>query len=997
MKNKLLLIGLLALVILSSSAMALTAPSGGVSYYNFSDTTDLWGSNDATNNGATSVTDYPTYNISGDSSPNSYDFDGSNDIYLSSNPLANVGTGDFAVSIWVKPDSFSDYNTFVSLGGNPSGAEDRILLTFNNNGKIETFIDDDTTSISTKSTSSYSTGTWYHIVSIRDSASQKLYVDGIIDSSYTHSNTADLDTTYFNNNAYIGSHENVHYFDGQIDQVKIYNRSLNETEVENLYNYGSIEGATIPDNFSVSVTDSWNGDNINNISVTIENGSYDCYQESATTEFSSVDGSCELNYSGSYEDYNGAYTGNAVDGDWTTKSSDYSSYLNETYVVPANATSANFEVKYYNTANSTDYYYNLTLSSDFLSDELLIRNKPISGLSIADPYVIAVYNYSSSSWVEHTVEPNIDFNTELEIYETRVKWIVEDDNSYTYTNTSGNTVTTELLANGWLYDISVYSPNYFTSNYESYNSSNNPLEATLNQSEVMFQSKEYITNDNLANCNHTIEGITQEQGTTWGLTAGLYNVTSTCEDYFNKTQQINVSILQSNTISLTGVYNGIANITLEDQSGDPITNATYELELESTGSSISTGSINETTNIPLLKNRNYTITIESEGYVSENRTFYANETYYNETITLYEPGSLYLYFYELGDGLIDSQQVNYTIKSSSRTYEGDTSSGTAVEDVINGEYVLTINSESYRTSKYYFVIDSSYQNISAYLLKESETTPIFFTVIDNYDDEVQGAKVDVQYNINGTSVSIGQRITDLSGQVRFYLDQEEDYYVSVSKEGYETFTGDLTPTTTTYTLRIKELGAQIIEPINSDVYYQTNYYYNNGSSINFTYYINSNQGLLTGYGFSTEYDGVNSQSYGGNPSGGLLTINISDYDIATQQTFTVDYWFVSGGENHTWSEEYFIFSDQSYSRDFELSNTGRIIIAFLTVIIFTIIGSRLASVSGGIIAGLLSYGFLFLFNILDFNFMNSLAGSGIMALTIVILLITLFNRDRRDI
>src|SRR6056297_3023804 len=119
MKNKLLLIGLLALVILSSSAMALTAPEGGVSYYNFSDTTDLWGSNDATNNGATSVTDYPTYNIIGDSSPNSYDFDGS-DWVLSNNNIPISGDDDSSISARVKSDTTG--GSSIIFVGTPSSS-----------------------------------------------------------------------------------------------------------------------------------------------------------------------------------------------------------------------------------------------------------------------------------------------------------------------------------------------------------------------------------------------------------------------------------------------------------------------------------------------------------------------------------------------------------------------------------------------------------------------------------------------------------------------------------------------------------------------------------------------------------------------------------------------------------------------------------------------------------------------------------------------------------
>src|SRR6056297_695998 len=179
MKNKLLLIGLLALVILSSSAMALTAPSGGVSYYNFSDTTDLWGSNDATNNGATSVTDYPTYNISGNSSPNSYSFDGSND-YVDTGFSSN--DDDASYSLWYYSSGLSDNDRLLVKTG--SGLFAGILyfeenIVWNVEYSEGNYMDLFTT---------FEANAWTHIVVTYSSGTYKIYKNGVEKDSSTSSN-----------------------------------------------------------------------------------------------------------------------------------------------------------------------------------------------------------------------------------------------------------------------------------------------------------------------------------------------------------------------------------------------------------------------------------------------------------------------------------------------------------------------------------------------------------------------------------------------------------------------------------------------------------------------------------------------------------------------------------------------------------------------------------------------------------------------------------------
>ena len=80
----------------------LTPEKNGKYYWNFSTTTDIWGSYDMTNSGAQSVAVYPTFNVSGNSAPTSFRFlaNESDRAYT-----ANVDLSDYrTISIWAKTD-----------------------------------------------------------------------------------------------------------------------------------------------------------------------------------------------------------------------------------------------------------------------------------------------------------------------------------------------------------------------------------------------------------------------------------------------------------------------------------------------------------------------------------------------------------------------------------------------------------------------------------------------------------------------------------------------------------------------------------------------------------------------------------------------------------------------------------------------------------------------------------------------------------------------------
>tara|TARA_R100001591_G_scaffold117013_2_gene135384 strand:- start:733 stop:4689 length:3957 start_codon:yes stop_codon:yes gene_type:complete len=79
------------------------------------------------------------------------------------------------------------------------------------------------------SNSTISSGQWYHIVGVFNSSSAALYINGSSQSGGTVTDylTSDQNT--------IGSRRTGQYFDGKIDQVRIFNKELSSSEVSTLY------------------------------------------------------------------------------------------------------------------------------------------------------------------------------------------------------------------------------------------------------------------------------------------------------------------------------------------------------------------------------------------------------------------------------------------------------------------------------------------------------------------------------------------------------------------------------------------------------------------------------------------------------------------------------------------------------------------------------------------------------------------------------------------
>lgn len=115
-----------------------------------------------------------------------------------------------------------------------------------NDGKVRFFFNQDwgTNTIGKSSTSTYYDGEWHYVVATYDgnnsSAGVKLYIDDAEDTTATNLGTASITSSVLNS-AYLriggrGGATVQRIFDGEIDQVILYNKELNSEESSGVYN-----------------------------------------------------------------------------------------------------------------------------------------------------------------------------------------------------------------------------------------------------------------------------------------------------------------------------------------------------------------------------------------------------------------------------------------------------------------------------------------------------------------------------------------------------------------------------------------------------------------------------------------------------------------------------------------------------------------------------------------------------------------------------------------
>ena len=157
------------------------------------------------------------------------EFNGSGDyVNLGNDSAFNFGLNDFTVSAWVKHRGNGSRVIVAKL--QDSGWPGFTIMVLNaNTTRFETsgsFVD---------STTVLSPDTWYFVTGVRAGNDLRVYVNGAFENNLTLSSPSDVDGIGNLTIGKYGDFSTPNWYNGTVDEVRLYNRSLNDSEVLSLY------------------------------------------------------------------------------------------------------------------------------------------------------------------------------------------------------------------------------------------------------------------------------------------------------------------------------------------------------------------------------------------------------------------------------------------------------------------------------------------------------------------------------------------------------------------------------------------------------------------------------------------------------------------------------------------------------------------------------------------------------------------------------------------
>jgi len=171
-----------------------------------------------------------------------YDFDGTGD-YIDCGDVCNF-TSQISISSWVKSDSLASNNTIVEKHFTNNIESYNFRLKSDGELNVYTYnTTAGTIGVFGQTTGDVSAGSWYHVVGSYDGTKWQTFVNGVkiselIDSQGIFANPSDLR---------IGVSEQgtnfTQYFNGLMDDVRIFDRALNQAEIAHLAEARGITGS----------------------------------------------------------------------------------------------------------------------------------------------------------------------------------------------------------------------------------------------------------------------------------------------------------------------------------------------------------------------------------------------------------------------------------------------------------------------------------------------------------------------------------------------------------------------------------------------------------------------------------------------------------------------------------------------------------------------------------------------------------------------------------
>lgn len=533
-------------------------------------------------------------------------------------------------------------------------------------------------------------------------------------------------------------------------------------------------------------------------------------------------------------------------------------------------------------------------------------------------------------------------------------------------NTS--TFITPLISNESA-NISFSANDYFSKTYTAV-PLNQSLSADLYQAIVNFVASTYFTGTPISASftvgSHTANSI--------NISAGEHTVLASATNYYSQNKTFTVVPLSNITVNVP-LPNHLATLeAINARIGGFIPGTKTGSFYDDLGNELGNFSWSgDSTQLFLERNLFYDFQLlPVNGYASN---FGLQQNYsapgLNDTVTfgLYENNSITINFLEAQNFSNLSQQVNFTLQSDFVTFTNTTSNGTIfLEDIASGSYTLQATSNGYDPITAFVTLNNNeYIELSVFF--DINQTIKTFNVLDNQNKPIDGAILTFTRVVNGETINYGQSQTDISGSAQKLLKEGLTYTVTVTKQGYNTFSGSIVPFQDTYNINLNSMSQTPFVSIFDDVTYRTRGTYNNATnSYLLELQVASISNSIQFFTINVVYDGVlYSASETQTPSGSSIFINITNINVSQQNVLNVTYSVKTvNSEVLEWKQNFLIavFDTSDTISRFDFTNLGTGTKIFLSsAIIIILVGLGIAitrRMIGAVIMGMIGVGFCML-------------------------------------
>jgi hypothetical protein len=734
------------------------------------------------------------------------------------------GLTNYTISLWIKPFQKNNYQYASGFGKVQSGTWH--VMGLDNTGNFYSYSSYTTPNLDVTGDALKNNTHWYHYLMVYNTSDNttSLYANNTLQGTDTYTDHGIVNGQWqLGRNLRDGA--NLFYFSGIIDEVVIWNRTLNSSERSDLYNSGS--GIPYPfSGFSINISDplplddtQFNTINLSinitvNASLTFNTTLYVNDTINQTINDTPSGNNRQINFSLIFpSDTEETHTFIIGVNDGTTNKNSTSHTIHIDNLAPQ-ITSTNY------TGNGTIILLNNLTGQFNFSDSLLLNSYNISidgttidnltGLGVANYTYNLSYNVSNLSIGSHILTVTIaDGHTRRRLRGnyTVDKGLFDDWIRFNVYNNVWAKITPEdgSILDNFDYNRKVdrytfdYQPwNDGKDNYTFLIESNKPI-TIIDKPDSKY--KKWLTIG-----EHWLDFVPKDEpGFNIDITrenrkkvyVTISNITNKANISFESIGDLNI-LTQNYTFQKTNgtvTYNSHV-VTMMEQT------ITFDINLTANITSTEASIIWNSTSLPVVKTSTtpydrYTTTFNTPLVNSETNVsffwFYnitgvgSNETgnFTNNQTVVLKPLNVTIRDQTTNNLITTATAIDVTTNSSLTNFS--TSVGTILLNLTGVENQLDFSNPDYENARYFYTPinnDNTTEYLTVYMLNNTQNVNITVLVKTESNALIQGARLNFTRLVGGSIVTVVEKITDISGSVAVSLDPDITHTVYVSATGY---------------------------------------------------------------------------------------------------------------------------------------------------------------------------------------------------------------------